>query len=174
MRKLHNIDVRVILAINIKEANTVDTVFCRTVRKRWRNLTADHRLHLSKGVSVFIGSFGCVCLGFYFFHLEETPVTLRTRFMPISHRQMEELTEMKYKRFLEEFADHILSTSHPDHHWVFRVAKRLVMANQSKEMEHLSWQVHVVDSEEMNAFVLPVSCFAYHVSKFLLKCMCRY
>lgn len=147
------------MAINIKEA--YNTVF-RAVRKSWKNLTADHRLHLSKGVSVFIGSFGGVCLGFYFFHLEETPVTHRTRFMPISHRQMEELTEMNHINFLEKFADHILSTSHPDHHRVFRVAKRLVMANQSKEMEHLFWQVHVVDNEEMNAFVLPVSCFASH------------
>ena len=31
------------------------------------------------------------------------------------------------------------------------------MANQSKEMENMSWQVNVVDTEEMNAFVLPVT-----------------
>ena len=77
--------------------------------------------------------------------------------MPVSHKQMEELTEMEYKNLLEAFADHILPANHPDHHRVFRVARRLVMANQSKEMEHLSWQVNVVDSDEVNAFVLPVS-----------------
>lgn len=127
----------------------------RAFRKSWRKLSRDRRLHLSKGVSVFFGISGGFSLGFYFFHLEETPITHRTRFMPVSHKQMEELTEMEYKNLLEAFANHILPANHPDHRRVFRVARRLVMANQSKEMEHLSWQVNVVDSDEMNAFVLP-------------------
>ena len=98
-----------------------------------------------------------MCLGFYFFHLEETPFTHRTRFMPISHKQMEELTAMEHKNVLEKYAKYILPPNHPSHVRVFRVAKQLVMANHSKEMEHLSWQVNVVDNEDMNAFVLPVS-----------------
>lgn len=65
---------------------------------------------------------------------------------------------MEHKNVLELFADHILPANHPDHIRVFRVAKRLVVANLSKEMNNLSWQVNVVDSEDMNAFVLPVSC----------------
>ena len=31
------------------------------------------------------------------------------------------------------------------------------MANQSKEMENMSLQVNVVDKDEKNAFVLPVT-----------------
>jgi len=40
-----------------------------------------------------------------------------------------------------------------------------VMANHGKEMENLSWQVSVVDSEEMNAFVLSVSFLFYKLIK---------
>ncbi|XP_015762860.1 PREDICTED: metalloendopeptidase OMA1, mitochondrial-like [Acropora digitifera] len=75
--------------------------------------------------------------------------------MPISHKQMQELAEREHRNLLEAWAPHILPAHHPDHLRVFVVAKRLVMANQSKEMENLSWQVNVVDTEEMNAFVLP-------------------
>lgn len=127
----------------------------RYFRKSWRNLSKHHRLNLSKGLTIIIGGFGGFCLGLYFFHLEETPVTNRTRFMPISQKQMEELAAREHKNLLEEFANNILPPYHPDHVRVFAVAKRLVMANQSKEMENLSWQVNVVDREEINAFVLP-------------------
>lgn len=77
--------------------------------------------------------------------------------MPISHKQMQELTDATHRNILELFAEHILPVNHPDHRRVYRVAKQLVMANHGKEMENLSWQVSVVDSEEMNAFVLSVS-----------------
>lgn len=127
----------------------------RTFRKNWKNLSAKNRLQLSKGVTVFIGGFGGACVGFYFFHLEESPVTHRTRFMPISHKQMVELTEKEYKNVLEAFAEHILPPNHPDHVRVFRVATRLLLANLGEEMNNLSWQVNVVESDEINAFVLP-------------------
>lgn len=77
--------------------------------------------------------------------------------MPISHKQVQELTEREHKDLLEALAPHILPAHHPDHQRVFVVTERLVMANQSKEMENMSWQVNVVDTEEMNAFVLPVT-----------------
>ena len=86
-------------------------------------------------------------------------MTHRTRFMPISHKQMVELTEKEYKNVLEAFAEHILPPNHPDHVRVFRVATRLLLANLGEEMNNLSWQVNVVESDEINAFVLPVSSY---------------
>lgn len=77
--------------------------------------------------------------------------------MPISHKQMVELTEKEYKNVLEAFAENILPPNHPDHVRVFRVATRLLLANLGEEMNNLSWQVNVVESDEINAFVLPVS-----------------
>ena len=148
----------------------IDFPFFRTFRKNWKNLSAKNRLQLSKGVTVFIGGFGGACLGFYFFHLEESPVTHRTRFMPISHKQMVELTEKEYKNVLEAFAEHILPTNHPDHVRVFRVATRLLLANLGEEMNNLSWQVNVVESDEINAFVLPVS--SYNICFLLFGFVC--
>lgn len=86
--------------------------------------------------------------------------------MPISHKQMEELTNTEYRNVLELFANKVLPVSHPSHLRVYRVAKRLVMANNDKEMENLSWQVNVVNCDDMNAFVLPVSLLSL---SFVLK-----
>ena len=77
--------------------------------------------------------------------------------MPISHKQMEELTQTEYKNALEYFGGHILPVNHPDHVRVYRVVNRLLMANYCKEMKHLAWQVNVVQNDDKNAFVLPVS-----------------
>lgn len=89
--------------------------------------------------------------------------------MPISHKQMVELTEKEYKNVLEAFAEHILPPNHPDHVRVFRVATRLLLANLGEEMNNLSWQVNVVESDEINAFVLPVS--SYNIAFFGFVCL---
>ncbi|PFX30818.1 metalloendopeptidase OMA1, mitochondrial-like [Stylophora pistillata] len=145
-----------------KLTKLVAVVGGRYFRKWWNNLSADKRLQLTKAfhlrkerLTIVVGGFGGLCIAYYFFHLEETPFTHRPRFMPISHKQMEELTSTEYRNTLELYADKILPVTHPNHLRVFRVAKRLVMANGSKEMEHLSWQVNVVNCDDMNAFVLP-------------------
>ena len=77
--------------------------------------------------------------------------------MPITNVQMNELAETEYKEILERYAECILPVNHADHTRVFRVAQRLIRANKCKEMDHLKWQVNVVFSDEVNAFVLPVS-----------------
>lgn len=161
---------------NVNWINWSLGIFFSTFRKWWGNLSADKRLHLTKGfhlrkekIAIVIGGFGGVSLAYYFFHLEETPFTHRTRFMPISHKQMQELTDAEHRNVLELFAENILPVNHPSHLRVYRVAKRLVMANLGiKEMENLSWQVSVVESEDMNAFVLPVSLFIFRFT------MCYY
>ena len=85
--------------------------------------------------------------------------------MPISHKQMQELTNAEHRNVLKLFAEHILPVNHPEHLRVYRVAKRLVVANYGKEMENLSWQVSVVACDEMNAFALPVSFLFYKLIK---------
>lgn len=145
-----------------KVIKLVAVVGGRSFRKWWGNLSADKRLHLTKRfslrkekITIVIGGIGGICLAYYFFHLEETPFTHRTRFMPISHKQMQELTDAEHRNILELFAAYILPVNHPDHLRVYRVAKQLVVANYGKEMENLTWQVSVVECEEMNAFALP-------------------
>ena len=68
-------------------------------------------------------------VGFYLFHLEETPSTNRSRFMPITHVQMNELAVIVYKEVAELLEDSILPVDNPDHMRVFRVAQKLIKAN---------------------------------------------
>lgn len=77
---------------------------------------------------------------------------------------MQELTDAEHRNILKLFAEHILPVNHPEHLRVYRVAKRLVVANYGKEMENLTWQVCVVACDEMNAFALPVSFFVLQIN----------
>ncbi|KXJ14754.1 Metalloendopeptidase OMA1, mitochondrial [Exaiptasia diaphana] len=104
---------------------------------------------------IIAGAFGGLSVAYYFFHLEQTPFTRRVRFMPLGNAQMEQIIESEYKQALEVCGDNILPVNHPDHIRVFQVTKRLVTKNQCKEMEGIKWQVNVVDTPDMNAFVLP-------------------
>jgi len=106
---------------------------------------------------IICGTIGGLSVAYYFFHLEETPFTQRVRFMPIGNAQMEQIIESEYQHALELCSQYILPVNHPDHIRVFQVTKRLVSSNQCPEMEGITWQVNVVDTEDMNAFVLPVS-----------------
>lgn len=108
---------------------------------------------------IISGSVGGLFIAYYFFHLEETPVTNRVRFMPIGNAQMEHLVESEYKQTLELCGEYILPVNHPDHIRVFQATKRLLKGNQSKETDGIKWQVNVVNTPDVNAFVLPVRSF---------------
>ena len=57
------------------------------------------------------------------------------------------------------YADNILPVSHPDHKRVYEITNKLIMANTDEITgQHMNWEVNVVESNEINAFVLPVSC----------------
>ena len=121
-------------------------------------------------IIIITGGLSGICIAFYFFHLEETPYTHRTRFMPITHAQMNELAVTEHKEILEQYAKCILPVNHPDHIRVFRVAQNLIRANKSKEMDHLKWQVNVVlADDQINAFVLPVSLMLQCIARFLIS-----
>ena len=57
---------------------------------------------------IIAGGVVAIGVGFYLFHLEETPFTNRSRFMPITHVQMNELAVIVYKEVAELLEDSIL------------------------------------------------------------------
>ena len=137
-------------------------LFNRTFRKWYQKLSPQYKQMLlndkrTEKLVIIVGVFGGLSIGYYLFHLEETPFTGRVRFMPLGNAQMEQIIESEYKQALELCGEHILPVNHPDHIRVFRVTKRLVSSNQCKETEGIKWQVNIVDTPDMNAFVLPVS-----------------
>lgn len=58
---------------------------------------------------------------------------------------------------MEEFADLLVPVTDPRHQVVEWVAQHLALRNKDiPEVSNVSWKVHVVQSPDVNAFVLPV------------------
>lgn len=59
---------------------------------------------------------------------------------------------------MEEFAELLLPVADPRHQVVEQVVQHLAQRNKDiTEISDVSWNVHVVQSPSVNAFVLPVS-----------------
>jgi len=57
----------------------------------------------------------------------------------------------------ESVQDHIVPPTHPVYERVVNVVKKIVDSNQDLEfMRQQTWTILVIDSKEVNAFVLPV------------------
>ncbi|KAJ1513767.1 hypothetical protein HMI56_001806 [Coelomomyces lativittatus] len=89
---------------------------------------------------------------YYVYHLDEVPITGRKRFLDFSKKQEERLGKSAYRTIIYEFGPSLLPPSHPTVRMVAKVAGKLI---QAARMENLDWKVHVIDSPEKNAFVLP-------------------
>lgn len=62
---------------------------------------------------------------------------------------------------MESVRDKVISPEHPVYRRISQVVQKIVNSNQDLEfMRQQSWTIVVVNSEESNAFVLPVSPFA--------------
>ncbi|KAF9163625.1 hypothetical protein DFQ27_001101 [Actinomortierella ambigua] len=80
------------------------------------------------------------------------PVTNRRRFMDVSPAQEEVMAKQAYQQVMNEFGKSMLPPNHPVAQYVQRVARRII---QASGMQGLDWEVHVIQSDEKNAFVLP-------------------
>lgn len=61
-------------------------------------------------------------------------------------------------QYMEEFAELLLPVTDPRHQVVERVVQHLAQRNKDiPEVSDVTWSVHVVQSPNTNAFVLPVS-----------------
>ncbi|KAI8811160.1 peptidase family M48-domain-containing protein [Cladochytrium replicatum] len=100
---------------------------------------------------VFIGISGA--LGVYYFrHIEEVPISGRRRFIDVSPNVEQILARTAYSQIMQEFRGKILPPNHPYSRFVGRVAERIIRV---AGMDDLKWEVHVIDSPQRNAFVLP-------------------
>ena len=100
------------------------------------------------GSIVFVAGGGV----YYVTHLEHVEVTQRTRFMNISAAEEAAASKEGYLQIMQQYDRQVLPESHPDVRFVKRVAARLIRASGLKD---LKWEVHVIQSKEVNAFVIP-------------------
>lgn len=108
---------------------------------------------------------------YYVYHLERAP-TGRLRFLDVTPTQERAMGEQAYAETMHQYRGKILSPSHPESKRVQRIAQRLIAAldeaktqdvHQGGALEQAKWEVHVINSDEKNAFVLPggkIFCFS--------------
>uniref|UniRef100_A0A8C0Y183 Metalloendopeptidase OMA1, mitochondrial n=1 Tax=Cyprinus carpio carpio TaxID=630221 RepID=A0A8C0Y183_CYPCA len=114
-----------------------------TWRRRW------HLVGAGAGLLLFVS----LCL---LTHLDESPVTGRTRLLVFSRESFMELAQVTAEAYMEEFKDSLIAPSDPRHQVVEQVVRILAERNQDiAEISAVPWTVHVVDGPTVNAFVLP-------------------
>ena len=132
----------------------------RRARKWWKNLPQEardkylrrHKKRIYKGVAGFCG---CSAL-YYAYHLQETPLSGRKRFIILSSYQLKEIADKVSNYLMESLSEKRLPVTDRRYIRVARIAQRILQANNSKEVSALSWEVNVIDDDDvMNAFVLP-------------------
>lgn len=88
----------------------------------------------------------------YVFNLEEVPVSGRRRFNIVGDGYMNDLGQQQAAQILQEYGDAVLPEWDPRTKQVQRVLERLI---PSSGMKDVKWEIHVIESDEANAFVLP-------------------
>ncbi|XP_070765610.1 metalloendopeptidase OMA1, mitochondrial [Enoplosus armatus] len=135
----------------------------RSIRKWWVALPANRRQlmrewvwqcrwHLAAGAGVAM----VIVVLFLLTHLDESPVTGRTRLLVFSRENYMELAALTSEAYMEEFDELLVPVTDPRHQVVERVVQHLAQRNKDiPEVSHVTWSVHVVQSPNINAFVLP-------------------
>lgn len=93
----------------------------------------------------------------YVLNLEEVPVSGRRRFNFIPAKIEEALGESTVEQIRQEYAGRFLPDQDPRVKLVKRVLERLLpfAFREGKGLSEMTWEVHVIDSPEQNAFVVP-------------------
>ncbi|XP_041791438.1 metalloendopeptidase OMA1, mitochondrial [Chelmon rostratus] len=135
----------------------------RSVRKWWvalpdnrrqllREWAWQRRWHLTAGAGVAMVIVALLLLT----HLDESPVTGRTRLLVFSRENYMELAAATSEVYMEEFAELLVPVTDARHQVVERVVQHLAQRNKDiPEVSDVTWSVHVVQSPTVNTFVLP-------------------
>ncbi|KAK3065594.1 hypothetical protein LTS18_000071 [Coniosporium uncinatum] len=104
--------------------------------------------HFRYHIAIIVG----IGTTFYVSNLEEVPVSKRRRFNCVPSSWESALGAQTYNSILQEYGPNILPESDRRVQMVHRVLERLI---PSSGLSNLSWEIHVIDSPETNAFVIP-------------------
>lgn len=89
-------------------------------------------------------------------HLDESPLTGRTRLLVFSKEDYMELAALTSEVYMQEFAELLVPVTDVRHQVVKQVVEHLAQRNKDiPEVSDITWSVHVVQSPSINAFVLP-------------------
>ena len=111
-----------------------------------------YKYKTSSGFRFFVRAAGAGYVIFIIYNIEKVPETGRWRFNCVSQGYEEEFGKSAYKETMNQYRSKILPDMHPETIRVRKVLNRLIPAIGLKNQE---WEVHVIDDEEANAFVVP-------------------
>uniref|UniRef100_A0A8C3YJI8 Metalloendopeptidase OMA1, mitochondrial n=1 Tax=Catagonus wagneri TaxID=51154 RepID=A0A8C3YJI8_9CETA len=135
----------------------------RGIRKWWQALPPNKKELFKESVrrnkwKLFLGlsSFGLLFVVFYFTHLEVSPVTGRSKLLLLGKEHFRLLSELEYEAWMEEFKNDMLTEKDARYLTVKEVVHHLIECNKDiPGISEINWVIHVVDSPDINAFVLP-------------------
>ncbi|KAM6263790.1 metalloendopeptidase OMA1, mitochondrial isoform 1-T2 [Spheniscus humboldti] len=135
----------------------------RSIRNWWKALPPNKQELFKESarknkwkILLGVSSLGVLFVVFYFTHLEETPITGRTRLLVFGKGHFRELSQMEYDMWMEEFKSKMLPETDARYQVVERVVGHLSESNKDiPQVSALKWVIHVVDEPGVNAFVLP-------------------
>ena len=139
----------------------------RLGRSWWKRLTPERRAAWRASVGrrkgLIYGGVGTLALGsagFYYSHVESTPITGRKRFLMFTRDDVVKMIDEERKELIKELIGDnlILATNNPTYQHVLSVISQILGKNWEKWgpiFEGLHWSLYVVDSPQVNALCLP-------------------
>ncbi|XP_006862568.1 PREDICTED: metalloendopeptidase OMA1, mitochondrial [Chrysochloris asiatica] len=135
----------------------------RGIRKWWQALPPNKKELFKQSVrknkwKLFLGmsSFGLLFLVFYSTHLEMSPITGRRKLLLLGKEHFRLLSELEYESWIEEFKNDMLTEKDARYLTIKKVVNHLIECNKDVPgISEINWVIHVVDSPQINAFVLP-------------------
>ncbi|GAB5575124.1 metalloendopeptidase OMA1 [Prionailurus iriomotensis] len=135
----------------------------RGIRKWWQALPPNKKELFKESLrknkwKLFLcfSSFGLLFVVFYFTHLEVSPITGRNKLLLLGKEHFKLLSELEYEAWMEEFKNDMLTEKDARYLMVKEVVYHLIECNKDiPGISEINWTIHVVDSPDINAFVLP-------------------
>ncbi|VCX39576.1 unnamed protein product [Gulo gulo] len=135
----------------------------RGIRKWWQALPPNKKELFKESLRknkwkllLCFSSFGLLFVVFYFTHLEVSPVTGRRKLLLLGKEHFRLLSELEYEAWMDEFKNDMLTEKDARYLMVKEVVNHLIECNKDiPGISEINWIIHVVDSPDVNAFVLP-------------------
>lgn len=141
----------------------------RVGRRVWSGWNVERRKVVKEAVkrnqTFILGGLGLAsscCVGYYYLHLEEAPVTKRMRFMLMDRKQMLEIMEKEKEAMITSatLGCQVLPSSHSSYAEVIPIIQRIlpVIGNHwsSTDIEGVKWTLHILDNPTLaNALCMP-------------------
>ena len=120
-------------------------------------------------------AFALCGVGWYVAHLETNPVTGRTRYLTATRADIAALALEQTIELVEEYeaAQLLYKPNHRTYKQVQEITNNLIAALEylpelkqlvDEQEEFIDWELHVVKSEQQNAFVLPTGYVAFTIA----------